>query len=713
MPPARRPPAGKATVAGAPVDPAIISSQVARSEVRPQSQTPIPLKPVESNVASTRAPGNDTPPDTKSETTKEESTPNPPVTNSPRPVDASKVPAFNSTANFETEVRDAFQKFATVEKSRVAEDRRKRIMQDQKIKLNDLMKFSKNFKLHTPVPKDLVPILAKDSAKQNEIVKKAQREAEQKATSPSTTLKAPGDQALSAKHDGTRAPPNTATAERPEFTQARQVLPPRGPHAGLMPRDKLQQFSNVYPPAGLNNQGMLSHRLADHHGRHKAGMAVPVPAPLPIHNAQKPPSRSSVNAVPLTSSQASSTVRTPTSAVSTKFNVNARDFKPNPAANTFKPTGAPSTTSSPKSGVNVRPVSRDPIPGDFFGKKKPLPPGEKPSILEHFNPLKRLKEKAQNENKVKDYAANGGIVYAHATPVTWTQMDVDNPEKNYKYYKDMFETPPQASSGTSPQPSTASPVNPALLHQLPPHLQHVQQIPHVQIPQQTQYQGPTQPHHYPGPGHYDDHRMRSSPAAASAFSTPRMQAPYLAYPQAIGQPIPYPAGQPMPPYPMGPGVQQPQHFRQYHSGGPFPQSPGQQFAAPIMVQNSSQGGYMAPHPMSGPQVHMFPPGQMPPYAGQSQPPSGYPSPGRATPMMQQGSYQGQNPPIYMNGQQYSTPVYAQQPPQHCEFLPVPTRLIANSTMSNANTRLCIVSASLQSESSAAASFPAPSKPCTQ
>ncbi|KAL6715035.1 poly(A)-binding protein binding protein [Lecanora helva] len=664
MPPARRPPTGKPTVAGAPVDPAIISSQIARADPSPQGRTAAPSKAVEPSAVTAPTSGQPILSEANRDPVKDSATSNVAAANAAttaRPSDAAKVaapaPAPNAAATVETEVRDAFRNFASVEKNRVAEDRRKRVNQDKAIKLNDLKKFSTNFKLHTPVPKDLVPILAKDPAKQHEIVEKAQHEAEQKVVTPPKSLASSAEQITPSKHDGTRAPPNTANAERQEFAHPRQGFPPRGPQAVMTSRDKQQQFSTMYPPG---SHGMLSHRLADNHGRHKAGMPVSIPAPLPIHGAQKPPSRPSVNAVP--SSQASSTVRTPTSAVSAKFNVNARDFKPNPAANSFKPN-APSTTSSPRSGAIARPVSRETSPSDFFGDKKPLPPEERPSILENFNPLKRLKEKAQTENKTKDYAANGGIVYAHATPVTWTQ--VDDPDKNFKHYKDMFDDPPAPQQGASPQNTAASPVNSALLHQLPPHLQHGSQgIPQVQAPQQPHYQGPPQPQHYPAPNHYDDHRMRSSPSASSAFNTPRAPGTYLAYPQAIGQPMQYPNGQPVPPYAIGPGVQQPQNFRQYPGGATFPHSPGQQFTAPMMVHNSSQGSYMAAHPMSGPPMHMFPPGQVPAYGGPPQAPSGYPSPGRATPMMHQGSYQGQNPQMYMNGQQYGAPIYAQQPPQH-------------------------------------------------
>lgn len=666
MPPARRPPTGKPTVAGAPVDPAIISSQIARSDASPQERTTAVPKHVEKNVASTGH-GDVSSLEVKQDAIKEDASRMTVAAYSSRPVEASKAPASNATTNMEAEVLDSFRTFANIEKMRLADDRRKRVSHDKAIKLNDLKKFSTNFKLHTPVPKDLVPILAKDTAKQHEIIEKAQREAEQKAVAPSKILASSGDQPSSkltaeSKHDGTRASPNTA--ERQDYANARQGFP-RGPQSGLPSRDKQPQYSNILPSSPQNGQGLLSHRLAENQGRQKAGLPVPIPTPLPI-NAQKPVSRPMVNVAPIPSSQGSSTVRTPTSAASAKFNVKAMEFRPNPAANTFKPTGIPSAASSPRSNANARPTSRAPSPSDFFGKKKPLQPEERPSILENFNPLKRLKEKAQKEGKAKDYAANGGIVYAHATPVTWSQV---NDDENFKSYKDMFDEPPPASRGVSPQHSAVSPVNPALLHQLPPHLQHSSQgAPHLQAPHQPTYHGPNQPPHYPGVPHpFEEHRIHQSPSAPLAFPTPRVQGPLIAYSQPIGQ-VPFGYGQPVPPHAMGPGVPQPQGFRQFHGGPPYGHSPGQQFAAPMMVHNSSQGSFMGQHTMAGHQLPIFAPGQAPPYNGQSQPPSGFPSPGRGTPMMQQGSFQGQ-PPMYMGSQQYGTPVYAQQPP-HCKDLEV-------------------------------------------
>ena len=51
-------------------------------------------------------------------------------------------------------------------------EKSKRKELDKKAKLDDLKKFASMFKLNTAVPTDLVPILAKDEEKQEEIVLK-------------------------------------------------------------------------------------------------------------------------------------------------------------------------------------------------------------------------------------------------------------------------------------------------------------------------------------------------------------------------------------------------------------------------------------------------------------------------------------------------------------------------------------------------------------
>ncbi|KAL9100539.1 MAG: hypothetical protein Q9163_004096 [Psora crenata] len=668
QPPARRPPTGKPTVRGAPVDPAIISSQIARPEVEAKNREDPGLEPSISKGV-VKPPGESPLSQSQLENGKDSAAAAPATAQADQPPEPSRAPPPSAAKNVGHKVLSSFKQWSEKEKTRVADDRRQRVIHDKTVKLNELRGFSKNFKLNTPVPSDLVPILAKDKKKQDEIMEKAQRNAELQAASPAKSLSQPREQVatkrlVDSKRETPKAP---SISERQDYT--RQGVPPRGPQASLPLRERQGQApqSIPVPPVFSPNEQGLTHRLAKAQRDRQAGIPVPVPAPLPIHTSQKPPSRQSTNAPRGPSSQTSTTMRTPTSATSGKFNVKAMEFVPNPAANSFLPTAQASGAPSPKHYSKPRTASRASSPSEFFGKKPPIPPSERPSILESFNPLKRLKEKAEKDGKVKDYAANGGIAFAHATSVTWTTVK-DGEEG--KSYKDMFEGV-SASTGPSPQPSTVSPINPNLAHrhQLPAHLQHGSHAtPPVQTQPHAMYHGPPHQHLYPGVPvnpQIDDQRMHPSPSI-SAYSTPRIQNSYNAYPVPLGQPIPgpVPGAFPYPP-PMGPGHPQvvapggpqPPQFR--HFAGVPQYIPGQQLAAPMMVQQNSQGPYMTPQVG---QVPVYASGVIPSY-GPSQPPSGFPSPSRgvAPMMVQQGSYQGQNPQLHA-GQQYSQPFYSPQPP---------------------------------------------------
>ena len=597
----------------------------------------------------------------------------------------------SATENVETEVLDSFRQFANMEKMKVQDSRRNRASADKAVKLNDLMKFSKNFKLLTPVPKDLVPILAKDKSKQEEIMEKAQRNAEQASSTPPkpviTTDQKTQRPLAAARYDGDTIAP--VAGERQNYPRGRQGYPPQGP-AASQPKER-HPPSNGSTQMSRTNQGLFGHRLADSHRLHKAGVPVSVPAPLPIQDARGPPTKPAAQPSGIPSPRKVAGVRSPTSATSARFNVKAMEFKPNPGASSFKPTGIPSVTSSPRSGAVTsapynppasptnlfaymsRSASRAPSPSRFFGDRKPLPPSERPSILAHFNPLKFLKKEAENEKKTKDYASNGGIKPAYKTPPTW------NPPKDgedYKSYKDMFDVVPQVAHAAPPVHS--SPINPPLphQHQLPLHLQTVSQgTPQVQAPQQLPHHIHMQLQHLQtGPHHYDDHHMRPSASSSSMYPSPspRMQNTNMAYPSPMAHHAQLAYGQPVPQYVMGPNGPQPAHFRQYPSG-PQISSHGPHLAAPMMVQQPSNGAYMGiPQPMGipfNPQMPMYPGSAPQVYGAPSQPPSGYPSPGRAAPMMvHQGSHQGQHPPMYMNPTQYVQPIYAQQQPIHSKSM---------------------------------------------
>lgn len=662
MPPARRPPTGKPTVAGAPVDPAIISMQMAGAGADQVEKQPAAIE-LQNNV-DTQA----TKQETSTEAEKEAPKPTPAtkeVSSSTSrqlaPIKTSKV-GESATANVETELLDSFKQFANNEKMKFHDQRRQRVTHDKAIKLNDLMKFSQNFKLMTPVPKDLVPILAKDKSKQEAIIEKAQRNAESNTTSAKAVTTA------STEPKTAKLAAETARPAQ-EVSGSRQIAPPQGPQSTQISRERPQPLHNG-AAATKAGQGMLSHRLADTHRQHKSGLPpMSIPQPIPIQSVSKT-ARATINNN--NNQTPGAPVRTPTSAssASAKFNVRATEFRPNPAANSFRPPGEPSATSSPRSTPHARSVSRPVTPSAFFGNRKPLPREERDSITAQFNPLRRLKELAQQEGK--PHADNGGIRHAYTTPPTWNTI---GPEEEFKSYKQMFDDIAPVSNRATPQ--HGSPGHPALPHhhQLPV---HAQQGPHVmpQIPasQQAPFHSQHQVPHFPmGPHHHDDHRMHLSASSSGVYPSPRMQNASIAYPSPMAQPAHLAYGQPVPQYFLGPNGPQPAPFgRQFSSGPQMIPAQGAPLAAPMMVQQSSQGAYMAPpHGMAipfNPQMPMYPPGQPAGYNPPSQPSTNFPSPNRGAPMMMhQGSHQGQPSQVYMNPGQYGQPVYAQQQPPHSKF----------------------------------------------
>ena len=671
MPPARRLPTPKATNLGAPVDPAIVASQITRKETASTNKeidAALDQSPIDTNSRG----GKPRPPIEQTKEIAKNGEENSATLNRPPSSSKGPIPSDSATANVEANLLDSFRNFANMEKMRVSDHRRQRVSHDKAIKLNDLMKFSKNFNLKTPVPKDLVPILAKDKSKQEEIMEKAQRNAQQYSNaSASATAATSESKTLKTVPEGPRetiqAPP--IATDRQEYSHNRHGYPAQGQQATLAMRDRQMPPQNPNLTSDKSTQGYLGHRLHDSHGQHKTGMRVVVPPPIPTHGNSRSSTRPPMG--PTSSSQTPSSVRTPTSAVSSKFNIRAPEFKPNPAANAFRPGGGPSAISSPISTPSARPMSRVQSPSAFFKDRKLPLPSERPSINDHFNPLERLKENAVNEGKAKDYSSNGGIKYAYTTAPPWKARNDDSVMKSYA---DMFEEAAPTPGKISPQPMQRNSSAVPHQHQLPQHLQIHGTTPQVQTPHPAPFPGQPQPHHFPsGQHHYDDHRLHLSASNATPYHpSPRMQNNPMAFPSPMQQSAQLAYGQPIPQYMVNPNVPQPTHFRApYPGAAPMMPVQGAQLAAPMMVQQSSQNGFMAPsHGMAvpfNPQVSMYPPGQTPSYGGQSQPPSGFPSPGRGAPMMMhQGSHQGQQP-IYMNPNQYGQPVYAQQQPPNSKL----------------------------------------------
>ena len=81
-------------------------------------------------------------------------------------------------ADVEAKVLEQFPQFANLEKQRLIKIRKAQASQDHTVELNELRLFANSFKLKTPISRDMVEILAKDPKKQEAIIDKAQKEAQ-------------------------------------------------------------------------------------------------------------------------------------------------------------------------------------------------------------------------------------------------------------------------------------------------------------------------------------------------------------------------------------------------------------------------------------------------------------------------------------------------------------------------------------------------------
>lgn len=679
-PPARRPPSGQPTVSGAPVDPAIISSQLARpdsSAPKPAQRTVSPgvEKPVAAQSSKPEEPkSSEAVPAQKSEPITEASlqtdTKDVPVTK-PAP-DQTQKPSTalksstvnaaagatrrpqNATANVEHEVLDSFKQFSAAEKLRMSERQRTLQRESKAVKLNDLKKFAQNFKLNTPVPSDLVPILAKDETKQAQIVEKALRTVQEiKATPPKPVAASVDSKAAprppNAKTDTSQPSPN-ASVDRQANQRPRQGQNQYG-SATVRGTGGHNQSANQMGP---RSHGLLGTRLQISQQQHKQQGNVPyngVPQPIPSQEMR--------TSAPTGPSGPSSGVQTPNSNASIKFNVRAIEFKP--TANAFQPGGQPSNHSSPRpdSASRQEPSRKLQITSFFGGKRPAVQPLD---LAESFNPILRLrKESAEDPQKARQYSSNGGIQPSYHTPPTW-----DFPIGNeHKGYKDMFE---RSASQPLSTPHMAGNVPVPHQHQMPHQFQGPQGVPQGQTPQHTPRHPPAQPHHGPGPHQFEAQHMSFSHSSSSVHPSPRPVPPYMYGSQP--QPMPgYPQQVPVQPYAMSPNVPH-VAMRGGHAGPQFVSPPGPGMGGQMMTNQPSNGPYMGMP--SNPQMQMYPgapangfahyPGQMPAGPGVN----GFPnSPRVGAPMMaHQGSQQGHQPQqmMYMQHGAQGPPMFASVQP---------------------------------------------------
>lgn len=596
------------------------------------------------------------------------------------------VPPVFANRNVEHQVLQSFKSFAKHERLSDEKRLKNKAIKDKEVKLHELKTFAESFKLSTPVPLDLIGIIAKDPVKQKAIQEKAIHNAEEisrkkveaqkdKETTTTSSQAKPAAEQPAASAATAAVDPRTASrptapqhASSPSGIQNRH----QGPRAGYNNQPYHQQYNRNNRPAPHMAQqqptGNLAQRLRSnldqqksqhpHMGQHGGVQDMRLPPTGPANTADPNYGRRV------------SGLQHPF--LGNKLNPNSHEFRPNAFAQPFMPAG-PSQSSSPRSSVNniaeSQAVPPTPVAGQLIRRKTKAVDVQKCFILSH---IKTFVPPPQG----RAWELNGNLRPSYDTLPTWRQLkdDTEKTDTMSMTYKEYFERLPLSSAAVAtPNPSHAMPQLPPHQHQLPFHLQHGAQN---MAPRQSPHLPPMQmhaPQHGHGPhtpfNNGDDHRMMHSNSAQS-FASPRMGQVPMAYPPAMSTPGQMQYSQPvMQPY-MNPGAPQMGQFRSFSNNPQFmPQQP-HHMGSPMMVQPQFMQG-PAGMIAAGPQVSMYPGHQqfLPPNTVPQQPmagSNGFPSPSRpAAPMMvHQGSHQGQ-PPVYgmSPGMPYQQPVYPPQQPQ--------------------------------------------------
>jgi hypothetical protein len=627
-PPARRAPSGRPTVPGAPVDPAIIASSLARPE---KVETPkTESDPVADPLKSKPDEGAKSPLSTES-TALDKVLPS-----QKRPSPAAK--EGSATLTVEKDVVNAFKRFAGDEKLRAQEHQRQAARHSKAVKLNDLKKFAQSFKLHTPVPQDLVPILAKDKGKQEKIVEKALRTVEEFKDVPKPAEPSPPAQPAEPKQPkpaarGSSQAPPTAPSERqsqrgnrhsPNFSQSMRGNDnrDRGGHQMTMGRQS--------QPLGQRLTAQYGRQPPTQHGHLQDPRSQ---GPVPIPTVASPPGRLQYN---------------------TKL-----DFKPNPSAHAFLPTATNSSSSSPDRAPDR------PRPGEFWEGRRERLGSDRVPLGSNYNPIPQMF--LELKGKEKEYALGGCIFKAHLyIPPVWAVPPPPENQSEKTFTQGLHWGDWDPAPSASPQPQGMQPQAMPMQHQVPIHLQ-TSPIPTGHTPHHTPRHAPVQPHMAMGPNgpqHYEDaagvavaHRMQYSASTSSVHQSPRPMMSYMAGgPYGQGPPVQMYGGAP---YGMSPGGGHPMNMRQVSGGHGFmpPSGPAAGMGGHPMAPQQSSGPYMNHHGHHG-SHHMNSQGgfasPVPAQAymhnvnGPPQPGSGFPSPRPpATMMAHQGSQQGmmfQGPP---------------------------------------------------------------------
>ncbi|KAK9466297.1 hypothetical protein V1512DRAFT_208906 [Lipomyces arxii] len=461
-----------------------------------------------------------------------------------------------SSSDFDHQMIGTFKQFVHGEKERLNSKKREASKKEKEGRLSELMEFSQKFKLHTPVPMDLVPILAKDKAKQDEIIQKS---------------------AVNAQHGDSKRPlTSSAIASSVQHSPSSKPASP----APISLTAKLMSDKKSTSPLTVPSPPLL-----------KAKAGSPAPAATKKFNVNAHEFKPNPFAASFTPSFTPAAAVSP-AAASTAPSSAAPTATPGPASATptTTPGGAsPTATGSgtPQTASKSGSRSESPL---FFGSDWQPATEPRAQIGDAFNPFVAAKEAHTGENPFN-------IVKTYVFAPIWPYADGPS-------YLDFFTVPEPVSSqrifGIPPIPG-AGPV---------PFSPRVPQP--VMSPVSPSMSGSASPYPGPMPPSFDDSMRHIIPGASPPVASPNMAPPQMMQPPASFSPNvmytqhPYPppgyfAGRPpnmLPGFMGGP----PQQFMAHQ---PFPNyippqqmssqqgygSPGRNGQAAMMMQSNSQQGF--------------------------------------------------------------------------------------------------------------------------
>lgn len=477
-------------------DPAIISSSIATSRQSPLPKSSATTSPVPPTTGGTSTPISDLFKASKGIVSADQQSKNTPTsgaaTNKPMLPSVFLPTSTRASKNGDKETKESkakgtgktqadtesiqkglagdFRDFVNTEVEKVQQKKQSIQSMPLRDKIDDLLKFSNSYKINTPVPPDLVPILGrkKDEHDDKHGAKPATASSTGKPKSTASTASAPTGK-LSTKISEAQSsgiPPKVPSPLPAKQTKPASPAKPATPTPvkAVSPAKSASPAKSVSPvkPAAVTSKAksvVVSPTKAD--------------AAKPVPTAPKSQTKAAASPVKPAAKLPTSTAASPAPTGEKKLNLNfkAPEFRPNPAAHSFTPSFVPPGSSNssnhaspalphiqPAGGNNQR-QSRS---GNLFFGNKPL---HNKSRAGKFNPFTHNKELHDNEET--PYV----IPRSYITQPTWDQEH----EKSYTEFlpndaafkpiyaiqRGPFIPPPGAAAGGIPmmQPGFDDPRN--------------------------------------------------------------------------------------------------------------------------------------------------------------------------------------------------------------------------------------------------------------